>query len=57
MVLTGHNYKEIQRKVRVCIIEDGKTPDECVNLIDEDWELTKKEKEEIRELAKSIGKK
>lgn len=55
-MLQGHILKEIKRKVRVCIIEEGKTPDQCVDEIDKDYELNKDEKNEIKDLAKTIGK-
>jgi hypothetical protein len=57
MALTGHVFKEIKRKVRVCIIEEGKSPGECVQELEKDYELTKADKIEIGEMAKSIGKK
>jgi len=56
LVLSGHIFKEIKRKVRVCVIEEGRTPDQCVDEIDKDYELNKEEKNEVKELAKSIGK-
>ncbi len=56
MALTGHIYKEIQRKVRTCVIEEGKSPEDCVKEIDMDFELTKDDKQEIMDMAKSIGK-
>lgn len=57
MVMTGHIYKEIKRKVRVCVIEEGKSPDDCVQEIEKEYDLTKTDKVEVGEMAKAIGKK
>jgi hypothetical protein len=56
MALLGHTYKEIQRKVRSCIIEEGMTAEECVQKIEQEYELEEDDRFEIREMAKEIGK-
>lgn len=55
-MLKGHELKEIRRKIRSCIIEEGLSPDECVSRIEEDYELDTDDKFEIKEIAKGIGK-
>jgi len=56
MALKGHVFKEIQRKMRTCIIEDGLSPDQCVSKMEEDYVLDESDKKEIKELAKEMGK-
>jgi len=56
MALVGHVYKEIERKVRSCVIEGGLTPENCVKKIEEEYELDDGDKIEIKELAKTYGK-
>lgn len=56
MTLVGHVYKEIERKVRSCVIEEGLSPEKCVNKIEEDYELDEDDIIEIKELAKTYGK-
>lgn len=56
MALTGHMYKEIKRKVKSCIIEEGLSPDACVKQIEEVYELDEDDKLEIKEMAKNVGK-
>ena len=56
MVLHGHTLKEITRKVKSCIIEDGLTPDECIAKMEEQYTLSKAEKLEIKDIANKIGK-
>lgn len=56
MALEGYIFKDIKRKVRVCVVEEGKSPDECVQAMEEEYELTEDDKFEIREMANSIGK-
>jgi hypothetical protein len=56
MVLAGHTYKEIKRKVKSCIIEDGLSPDACVKQIEEAYELDEDDRLEIKEMAKDVGK-
>ena len=56
MALIGHVYKEIERKVRSCVIEDGMSPEKCVNKIKEDYELDEDDIVEIKELAKTYGR-
>ena len=56
MALIGHIYKEIERKVRSCVIEDGMSPEKCVNKIKEDYDLDEGDITEIKELAKTYGK-
>lgn len=56
MALKGHIYKEIERKVRSCVIEDGLSPEKCVSKIKEDYDLEEDDIVEIKELAKTFGK-
>ena len=56
MALKGHVYKEIERKVRSCVIEEGLSPEKCVSKIEEDYELEEDDITEIKELAKTYGK-
>ena len=56
MALAGHMFKEIKRKVKSCIIEDGLSPDACVKQIEESYELDEADKLEIKEMAKDVGK-
>ncbi len=56
MALKGHVLKEISRKIRTCVIEDGLSPDQCVNQIEEEYELTPADRDEIKGMAKAIGK-
>ncbi|MBE3123005.1 MAG: hypothetical protein IMZ53_10915 [Thermoplasmata archaeon] len=56
MALRGHVKKEIERKVRNCVIEDGLSPEKCVEQIEEHYELDKDDRLEILEMAKGIGK-
>jgi len=56
MALIGHIYKEIERKVRSCVIEDGMSPEKCVSKIEEDYDLDENDILEIKELAKTYGK-
>lgn len=55
-MLEGHELKEIRRKIRSCVIEEGLSPDECVSRMEDDYELDDDDKFEIKELAKGIGK-
>jgi len=56
MVLLGHVYKEIERKVKKCVIERGFSPEECVQHIEDDYELEEEDKFEIKEIAKNVGR-
>jgi len=56
MTLRGHVKKEIERKVRNCVIEEGLSPAKCVEQIEEHYELDKDDRLEILEMAKGIGK-
>lgn len=56
MALTGHIAKEIHRKVRQCIIDDGLKPSQCVERMDEQYELNSEDRKEILEMAKGVGK-
>jgi len=56
MALIGHVYKEIERKVRSCVIEEGLSPEKCVIKIEEDYDLDENDILEIKELAKTYGK-
>ncbi len=56
MALIGHVYKEIERKVRSCVIENGLSPEKCVSKIKEDYDLEEDDIVEIKELAKTFGK-
>jgi len=56
MALVGHVYKEIERKVRSCVIEEGMSPEKCVSKIEEDYDLEEDDIIEIKELAKTFGK-
>lgn len=56
MALTGHVLKEISRKVRTCIVEDGLSEEECVERIEEEYELDDDDRSEVKEMAKEIGR-
>lgn len=56
MVMLGQTYKEIERKVKKCVIEDGVPPEDCVRKIEEEYELEEDDRIEIMEIAKNVGK-
>lgn len=56
MTLSGHVFKEIKRKVKVCVIEEGMNPEDCVQEIEKEYELTSRDRLEVQEMAKEIGR-
>jgi hypothetical protein len=56
MVMLGHTYKEIERKVKKCVIENGTLPEDCIREIERDYELDEEDKLEILEIARNVGK-
>ena len=53
--MRGHIYNEIERKAKRCVIEEGKTADQCIDILEEEYELSDDDKEEIRRIIKDIG--
>lgn len=56
MVMLGQTYKEIERKVKKCVIEDGVQPEDCVRELEKEYELEENDKLEILAIAKNVGK-
>ena len=50
MVLKGHLSKEIERKVRRCVIEEGLSEEQCFKQLDDEYELEQSDKNEIKEI-------
>lgn len=50
MVLKGHMGKEIERKVRKCIVEDGLSEEQCLSYLDDQYDLDQSDKDEIKEI-------
>ena len=54
--MQGHIYKEIKYKAKKCIIEEGKTEKQCINALEEEYDLDRADKEEIKNIIQDIGK-
>jgi len=54
--MLGHIYKEIKRKAEKCITEEGKTEKECINSLEEEYDLEDEDKDEIKNIIHDIGK-
>lgn len=54
--MIGHIYKEIERKAKICVIEQGKTEKQCIASLEEEYELDDEDKDEIRDIIHDIGR-
>ena len=54
--MQGHIYKEIERKAKTCVIEEGKTEKQCIKALEEEYELDDEDKEEIKNIIHDIGR-
>ena len=55
-LMRGHIYKEIERKAKKCVIEDGKTEQQCIKTLEEEYDLEDEDKDEIKNIIHDIGR-
>ena len=54
--MRGQLYKEIERKAKKCVIEEGKTERQCIASLEEEYDLDDEDKEEIKDIIHDIGR-
>jgi len=54
--MRGQLAKEIERKAKKCVIEEGKTEKQCISALEEEYDLDDEDKDEIRNIIQDIGK-
>ena len=52
--MRGQLYKEIERKAKKCVIEDGKTVEQCIKTLEKEYDLDEEDKEEIKDIIHDI---
>lgn len=52
--MRGQLYKEIERKAKKCVIEEGKTAEQCIETLEEEYDLDAEDKEEIKNIIYDI---